>query len=36
MTEIHFIGIIIGFLVVGYVLNFKQTNQVFKDLWNED
>ena len=36
MSEIHLVGILLGCIVVGFVLNYNEVIEMIKQLWNEE
>jgi len=36
MSEIHLIGIFLGFIFVGFALNYNDAIKAIKQLWFED
>ena len=36
MSEIHLIGVLLGFIFVGFALNYNEVIEMIKQLWNEE
>ena len=36
MNEIHLIGVLLGFIIVGFALNYNEVIEMIKQLWNEE